>query len=356
MYPIDFIVEPTVSPITSLAEDRHFMHAVQRASRTRNAVLRVYSFAGDVLALGRYHLAPSDEANLHDVTLFRRQTGGRALPFGDGFVGLSLVLPHRSAFFSADFGALAPYQVVNRYVRGILEGCKAVQVPAFYPGRDFVTVDGRILGMVSFETDENGALLFEALLANTRDFSLLPKLLEVVDTPGVIKAEMLTPDTTTCLARELGTRLSIEDVADLLRRGYATQFPLAFEDHSHTSLETQAIEAVAVREFRDEVWLQQLRPRPDLDHCGTMWTQLGVFEARYSLEQERFIKDILFNGDFIANSPAIAQLIRDLRLCPAEWRAIDAIAAAIFSQTANFILGVGKVRTIADTIVRGLTP
>jgi len=61
------------------------------------------------------------------------------------------------------------------------------------------------------------------------------------------------------------------------------------------------------------------------------------------------------SGDFIANSPAIARLEHELRLCPAEWRVIDAVASAIFSQPENFILGLGKVRAIADTIVRGLS-
>ncbi|MBI4515854.1 MAG: lipoate--protein ligase family protein [Deltaproteobacteria bacterium] len=349
----DLIVESEVAPPHSLAADRHFMHAVQRASRTRNAVLRVYTVPGDVLALGRYHLAP--DTGPRDVRLLRRLTGGRALPFGEGFIGVSLVLPHRSALFSSEPFALAPYQVMNRYVRGILEACKLVHIPAFYPGRDFVTVDGRILGMVSFETDEHGALLFEALLANTRDFSLLPQMLEVVDRAGVIKAEMLTPDSTTCLARELGSRLSVVEVAEMLQRGYEKQFALTLAPHRLNPLEVQAIEALAAREFEPEAWLQQRHPRPDLDHAVSAWVQLGVFEAHFSLEQDRFIKEVQFNGDFIANSPSLARLEHELRLCPAEWRAIDAVASEIFANPEHFILGIGKARAIADTIMRGLS-
>lgn len=354
MQAIDFIVENHVSPARSLAADRHFMHAVQRASRTRNAVLRVYTFGGDVLALGRYHLAPNGPADVNGVRLVRRQAGGRTLPFGDGFIGVSLILPHRSALFANDPCALAPYQVMNRYVRGILEGYKAIGVQAFYPGRDFITVEGRALGMVSFDTDEHGALLFEAILANTRDFSLLPTFLEAVDPTGTIKGEMLTPQVTTSLARELGESLSLREVAEVLQRGYAKQFPLAFEPHTYSALEVQAINAIAAREFHDG-WLHQRQPRSDLNHTATAWMQLGVFEAHYSLEQDRFLKELVFSGDFIANSPALARLERDLRLCPAEWRAIDGIASAIFSQPENFILGIGKVRAIADTVMRGLS-
>ena len=352
MLAVDLIVETDAAPAFSLAADRHFMHAVQRASRTRNAVLRVYGFSGDVLALGRYNAAPPEPAASVQVT--RRHTGGRAIPFGDGFVGLSLVLPHRSALFSADPFALAPHQVINRYVRGLLEACKLAQVPAFYPGRDFVTVGGRILAMVSFEVDEHGALLFEAVVANTRDFSMLPRFLEAVDPTGIVRAEMLTPESTTSLARELGTGLSLAEVAGLLQRGYAKQFSLALEPHALSTLEMQAIEAIAAREFTSEIWLHSRQQRPELDHRASAWMQLGVFEAQYSLEQDRFLKEIQFSGDFIANSPAISRLEHELRLCPAEWRAIDAIASEIFSQPDHFILGIGRARAIADLIVRGL--
>ena len=50
--------------------------------------------------------------------------------------------------------------------RGILEGCKLAGVPAFYPGRDFITVNRRVFAWVSFEVEPSGVLLFEAIIAN----------------------------------------------------------------------------------------------------------------------------------------------------------------------------------------------
>jgi hypothetical protein len=244
--------------------------------------------------------------------------------------------------------------VMNRYVRGILEACRLANVPAFYPGRDFVTVDRRILALVSFEVDRDGALLFEAIIANRRDFSVLPELLDRVDRSGVVKADILTADSTTCLAEVLGTPLTTEEVAGFLRRGFESQFGLTVEPHTLTTLEEQAMEATVTHELHGDRWLQQRQMRPDLDRHACTRIQLGLFEASFSLEQERFIKDIIFAGDFIANSPAIERLERDLRLCPAEWRAIDAAAAEIFAQPENFILGIGPMRTIAETITKAL--
>jgi len=354
MYTLDFVVRRRLHPSISLAQDRHFLHAVGRPARARGGGLRVYDFEGPVLSLGRYHVAPDAAASPGTVQLHRRLSGGRALPFGDGFVGVALVLPHRSALFSTDPHALAPYQVMNRYVRGIMESCKLAGLESFYAGRDFLTVNRRVIGMVSFEVDASGVLLFEAIIANQRDFSLLPSLLEQVDPSGVVKAEMLVPEGTTSLRRELQTEFSTEEVAELVRRGCEQQFKVRCEPHTASPLEEQAVQAAATHEFGDERWLGQRRVPSHRDHHAWTRVQLGVFETYFSLEQERFIKEITFAGDFIANSQAIERLEHELKLCPAEWRSIDAVANEVFSDPENFILGVGPVRTIADTICKAL--
>jgi lipoate-protein ligase A len=341
----------TCLPSISLASDRHFLHVVQRPVRQPFGVLRLYELSTEVLAIGRYHLAPQSRPGA-GVTLHRRLCGGRAIPLGPGFIGLSLILPHRSALFGDDPLLLAPYQVMNRYVRGLLTAGRQVGLDLLYPGRDRVTLNRKMLALVSFEIDRAGALLFEAVIANERDFSVLPALLEQADPDGVVKAEMLTPDATTCVAAELGRPLSLSQLAEVLREGYETAFGIECLPHSTSPLEAQAIENIATHEFTAERWLRPGRHR--FDHHAVTRTQLGVFEAHFTIEQGRFIKEVTFAGDFIANSQGIEELERGLRLCPAEWRAIDAVAAEVFAKPENFILGIGPVHVIADTISRGL--
>src|SRR5207247_456239 len=144
--------------------------------------------------------------------------------------------------------ALAPEQAMNRYVRGILEACELSGVPSFYPGRDLITVGGRILGLVSFEVDAAGALLFEAILANGRDMSVLPGLLDAADPGGVVKAGMLTPQDTTSFPRALGRALTTEEVADRLRRGYERRLGVMFEERAFSEEEARPI----VTEFEDD--------------------------------------------------------------------------------------------------------
>lgn len=353
MAAVDLIVEKNVAAEASTATDRHLMRSVRRGQRP--GVLRIYSVPGDLLWLGRYHLSPGAgdaPAGATSCKVWRRHSGGRALPFGDGFVGLSLVLPHRSAWFGDDPLALTPTQVPNRYVRGVMEACRRLGVSIYYPGRDMLTVNGRNLASLSFETDEQGALIFEMVLAVNRDFSVLPQLLDAADRAGEVKSQMIAPNEVTSLGREVGREIGFDELAERIAAGYAQVFGLQLRATSLTALERQAVEALAARELSEAAWVHGLARRSELDRHASSWVQLGVLEAFFSLHQERFLKEIRFAGDFIANSPAIDALQRELRSCPLEWRAIDDVVGGVFSHPENFLLGVGKLRAVADTLTQ----
>jgi lipoate-protein ligase A len=339
---LDLIVQPRLSPARSLAADRLLLDEARDPARARIGALRVYDLDGEVLSLGRYHLVPAPPPGA-GVRVWRRRSGGRAMPWGAGFVGVSLVLPHRSALVASDPLALAPEQVLNRYVRGVLAACELSGVPAFYPGRDLITVERRILGMASFEVERSGALLFEAVLAAERDASILPGLLDRADPGGVVRTGMLTSDDTTSLARLLDRGLDTVELAERLRRGYEQRLGVRFEERS---LEVSGA-------FDEEGWLAERRPRAELDRHASTSVQLGVLEVHLALDAGR-IRDLVVAGDFIANSPAVERLERELRGCPAKAARVEAVVDAVFAEPGSFILGVGPARAVADTIARAV--
>src|SRR5207244_13622270 len=100
---LDLIVQPALSPRESLAADRRLLDE----ARAGQAALRVYTLAGDVLSLGRYPLAPKLPARCA-VELWRPHPGGRALPWGEGFGGLWLLLPPRRALVASAPDVLPP--------------------------------------------------------------------------------------------------------------------------------------------------------------------------------------------------------------------------------------------------------
>lgn len=346
---LGYVFQRDVAPAIGVATDRYLLGTLGR--RARPGVLRVYTLPGDVLAAGRWHLAPSAATELGDAFV-RRLTGGRALALGEGYLGISLLLPHRSALVADDPLALAAFQVPNRYVRGLMRALKQLGLPAFYPGRDLVTVNRRPIAAVSFETDEEGRLFFEAILAVERPLSAVAQLLDRWDTAGVIKADLLALEGGTSLREEIGETPSVEELGTLLRESFAEQFGIVVAPEPLSTLEAQAVTALASREGR--AWTLERRPRPELGLVGTSGIQTGVLEAHFSLEQGRFLKEVCLAGDFIADSPGIASLEYRLRLCPAERGAIARVVDAVLGDPVHYMLGAGPLRVIADTIVRGL--
>jgi hypothetical protein len=229
---------------------------------------------------------------------------------------------------------------------------KQLGLPVFYPGRDLLTVNRRPIAALSFETDQEGRLAFEAILAVERPLSAVAHLLDRWDTGGVIKADLLALEAGTSLREQIGESLAFAELAALVREGFTQQYGVAVEEAPLSPLEERAVAALAEREHRS--WVNARVLRRDLPLVGTSGIQTGVLEVHFALEQERFIKDVQLAGDFIANSPAIALLEYRLRLCPAAFPAIASVVDTVFADPANYLLGIGRLRTVADTIVKGL--
>ncbi len=317
--------------------------------REREAVLHVYDLVGDAISLGRYHLAPESGAD-DPVRLARRHGGGRVWPAGEGFAGFSLVLPHRSALVSDDPLALTPEQALNRCVRGLLQGCRSVRVDAFYPGRDVVTVGGRMLAAISLETDSNGTALFEVVVADGRDFSISSAFVDAVDRKGTLSAQAHDPKTVTCLAERVQGALGLDRVAELLERGYAEAFSLPLRRRDLTAGERRAVQSAARGECSFATWIQARR-RGELNRHGVAWIQLGVLEAHWRAEPDAAIADVVFAGDFIASSPALVELEGRLRGCRCDAEAIGAVVEDVFRRPGSFVLGTGPRTAFAESIL-----
>jgi hypothetical protein len=339
MLTLEVVAQPAIDPAASHVLDVELLAAA--AGQPQRAGLRVYACNGDVLSLGRYHIAPAGDPD-RAVIVHRRLGGGRVLPLGQGFVVLALTLPQRSALVSADAVALRPEQVLNRCVRALLGGLRRLGVDAFYPGRDRITVDRRMLGCVALECDASGAALFEAVLAVDGDWLSLPQLVAAADPAGVIAAELPNADQVTTLAAHGATPPAAE-LAHCVAASYAKQFGLALAAGTDPPVPPNAGPRAAA-------WVASRRLRSELNRHAVSWGQLGVLEV-YLAAPENTIADLLLSGDFIADSPSIARLEHRLRGCPLERAALEAIVASVYSDPHSFLLGLGPPQAIVDTIL-----
>ena len=340
MLSLEAFAQRDLDPAASQALDRDLLDAAGRASH--RAWLRVCQLTGDVLSLGRYHLAPP-AASGGGVRLHRRLGGGRVLPLGAGFAAVSLLLPHRSALVGDEPLALRPEQVLGRCVRALLGALRRLGVDAFYPGRDRLTVAGRMLGVVSLETDARGATAFEAVLALRDDWTRLADLVASADREGILAAELVAPEQVTSLAAH-GVTANVDQLAAALADALHGQFGVQATISPPPASPQDA-------PARAEAWIATRRRRPALDRHAVEWGQLGVLDVYLAVRGDR-IDDVLLAGDFIADSPSIERLEQRLRGCPLERGAIAAIVDDVYADPRSFLLGVGPLANVADAIAR----
>jgi lipoate-protein ligase A len=341
------LVEPRLTPKESLARDRFLLDAVVASPARWPAALRVFDVTGEVVSLGRWQLAPAPGAS--SVALMRRRSGGRAAAFGDGFVGVTLVLPARGALLGPAPTPLRPEQVMNRYVRGVLGGLERHGVPALYPGRDTITARRRQLGVVTFTETRAGAVLFEAIVATTGDPSALPRRLDRADPEGVVRSAMLLPADTTSVAAEQGSAPGLSEIADWMAAGYAER--LGASPAARTLGDG---EAERVRELAAAPDEPSRRLRGDLDRRASAAAMLGALDVHLAVGSDARIRDACIAGDLIAGDDTIPALEEALRGCAPDRGAVAAAVADALAEPHRFLLGIGPVDTLVDTVIRAL--
>ncbi len=353
----ELLVQPHVTPAEGLAIDDVWRQATTASHSPKHPLLRLYEFSGDVFSLGRFHVVPAMLPATDGLQIHRRHSGGRCLPCGEGFVGLSIVLPHRSSLVADEPLALTPPQVLNRCVRGILSGLKGAGIPAFYPGRDWVTVDRRVIAMISFDVSVDGSTLFEAVIACSREFTSMSTIVSSSLPQLAPKLPRLGAHEVTSLKRELGVTPNLGEISALLVRGYAAQYGISFVESKAPPEELRRdIIQRATGSFGFDKWIVSRRIHPTLDHHRTTEALLGTFEAYYSVDPSDTLHRVLLAGDIIANPSAIAELERALVGCPVRQSAVDAVVSRVFARPENFVLGLPSHSSIASTICAGLSP
>jgi hypothetical protein len=237
---------------------------------------------------------------------------------------------------------------MNRYVRGAMAGLRALGLDCFYPGRDAITCDRREVALCTFEENAARALLFELFIAAERGLDSLPLDTDSFDPGGILTCPMYTAGTVTTLAQELGRAAGFAELTDRLAAGYASAFG-ALRRRDLTRAETAAADA---RRAAAAQWLCSRKPDPALNLAARAAIQLGFMEARLAASGER-IERIALSGDFIANSPGLAQF--EHSLAGQRLDLIMMLTAAVvrtYGDGSNFILGCGDPGNLASLIMK----
>jgi len=296
----------------------------------------------DVLALGAFHRRPKFPS---DVEIWPRHTGGRALPSGNGFVLVTLALPHRSALVADERLALAPEQVMNRCVRGVLNALRSLGIDVVYPGLDLLTHERRAIGVLGF-IESDGPTLFQAILGATASFADGPFLLDRADPEGMVAANFMAPNDTSTLVEVAGAQieptLPPPVFTERLAKGYADAFgvdPQAIDDDVTTVL------ADAYRAG------DPLVAAPDPHGASARVDgRIGPVEAWVRVEDDH-LTGFTLAGDFLSPAATPAKLAKALDGCPPSRNAIEERINGFVNPDDGYFLGL-RPSDLTDLVQR----
>ncbi len=345
MADLDVILAPAIATDDLLGLELHLLDAI--ATRETPPVLLIYGSLGRAISIGRYHLygGPPERDGINAI---RRLTGGRVVGAGQGWLGLALILPTRTALLNEDTTRLKPDQIMNRYARGLLSAMRAIGIECFYPGRDAITFDHRELAMCTFETNPSGAMLFEVSIAHNRGMEEVVHDLERIDPDGALSCRMYDAASATKVVREIARDISFDELAEAIASGYRNTLGET-RRRELTAIETAQAQHRG-RAIAASNWLVGPTAGLKLTLANRIGSQLGAIEAAVALNGDKTIEAMRLSGDFIANSPAIVELENELHGRALDLASISHAVTKTFGHNDNFFLGAGELSNLVRLI------
>jgi hypothetical protein len=325
------IIEQDVRPDRALAVGAAL---VQTLSSEQPVALYGATLQGAALVLGRYQrLTQALPSEVHPhLPVLRRASGGSTVHAGDGISYLALALHDRSALMNCP-----AQRLLNRNVRGALQGLRLAGVPANYFGRDFLSFEARPAVYVGWDADEAGHALLEFFVSDSRSCWLAPN--EVGYPPR--KEDVLRGRVPTTLA-DAGAHARGVQALEKIAEGYATGF--------QTEWQRDAPELMTVTAA------PPLHARDELTQLGLSWSQpheeaIGFVSAGAALDAGGKFSAVCLAGDFFAHRACAAALERMLVGVKPTTEGVGRAVDTAYAVPGHDVEGVRSMRTFQEAIL-----
>ncbi len=335
-------IESGLTAEHSLAATTYLMEAVARDRTHGSPWLLVSRPTSAAVVLGRFQSGRAvNFAGCRDAGLpvFRRLTGGTVVWLGPGTVHYALAFPLKGGPLDC-----RPRQILQKYGAAVTAMLTALRLKGRYFGKDLVSSGDQPVGLLSFELDASGVGLIEAIIGVDRvvrpagellgqgDYSLRDE-----DVLGTLQG--LRPD------------LGEDEIPDAASRAASGLFGCQIHQRPFLPLEYERIKMLVRRHKVSESDEMDGRNYGKRWHSGPVAESIGVVDATVGVTQGHFLTDVSIHGDFMADSPGLAQLEERLRMCPIERRQVALIIDEVLGAPNHVILGIRRLGSILDAIL-----
>jgi hypothetical protein len=289
------------------------------------------------VVLGAYQHAPqalrAQAFEAIAVPVVRRSTGGAAVWAAPGVLYVALALADASVLM-----ACPPGRILNRNVRGVLAGLRALHVPAHYFGRDFISVNRDPCAYVGWAERGDGRVLLEFFVGVETAFALPPGL----DGYPEREAPALRGKSVTTLRAAGAHHTSTADVFESIVHGYGKTHDVAFEAKAFEAPVEHAARLAPVDDERGLCWSA---PREDA---------IGFVSAGVKLDAQGKLAALEVGGDFYQHDACPEQLAARLLGHAPTADAIGAALDAVYAARPGLIEGVRSLTILRDAIVEAV--
>ena len=329
----------------AVAATSHIVSSAARPSEKAHPALAIFRLKEPAISLGRFqhpHVALNAAAGL-PVPVVRRLTGGPATWMGAGSVYLSLVIPNWPLWFPSA-GVRGLPKLVHDLVLGALrkDGFSLSMSAA-----DSVTKRGFEVGRMGFDVVDATALV--ELELGMSESVALPE--EHNGYPAL--SEEAFPRRTRHLAELLEARELPSFPLPFATSVAEALFREKFEvrESAFSWLERTRIEGLRQRFVEAEAAPAspatsgpELMSRPHEDYIGFVHAAV-IFNAQMQFSSVRIF------GDFLADSPGIAELEHRLRWTEVSRRNVAQIIDEVLGAPGHIILGLKRLGSVLDAIM-----
>lgn len=285
----------------------------------------------DTLVLGRYQLA-SQALPAHGLQpRLRRSSGGSTVRVGAGISYVALALHERSSLMTCP-----PGRLLNRNVRGVLQGLRALGAQANYFGRDFLSFGAPPAVFVAWDFDSKQRVLLEFFISQTRACFVPESELAY----PARREPALRGQTPVTLA-DAGVSAHPGAVFEAIAQAHAKHFGVTFQA-ADTAVLSPTVDLGSSSDTPEDRILHWSLPREEA---------IGFVSAGVSLDGAGKFAAVRVAGDFLAHRSCAVTLERVLRGVTPNPEMVARAVDAAFAQPGHDLEGIRSLRTFQDAII-----
>lgn len=293
---------------------------------------------GEALSLGAYQkpsLAVQD-ATRGAVPCTRRSSGGNTVFAGEGVFHFALALHDASALMDCPVG-----RILNRNVRGLLQGLRLLGVPAHYFGRDYVSVAARPGAYIAWDEREDGRVLFEAFIGHARSY--VPDA-SMTAYPAR-ENDPFRGHAPITLAEAAQRSITPEALFDHVVRGYAAMYSMDSSALVSTQITTTVERA---EQITTSVTLN--------DDDALCWSApyeeaIGFVYAGVRVASDKTVQEVRVGGDYFQNRLGQRAVEQQLIGCATDGTSIGRAINEVYADTRHVIEGIRQMDSIRAVVL-----